>query len=763
MTFRRHALRTMPRVIAFWLLSAALVAATAAVPPPQLLPDDAGVANVRDYGAVGDGVADDTAALQKAMTENLDMFARLIYLPPGTYRISGTLGSIRKDGSWWHGVRLIGAGPQHTIIRLADGAPGFADTAKPKPMIKLTTKQEDGSAMGHKNSVMNLTIDAGQRNPGAIAIDWTANNTGALRDLVIRGTTGGTCGISMERKWPGPCLIKDVTVEGFDHGMRVAFREHPIVMEGVTLVGQRIAGIRNEGNVLCMRRIASRNRVPAIDLVDAGWTKAMLVLLDSDFSDGGGGPAIASSAAMIYLRNCRADGYTGLARGAPAQVAEWSSEPAVTAFAGTPEAGSLKIPIEETPTIAHDDPRRWSRAGGRDSGSIQAAIDRGQPVVYLPFGQYDIRETIVIRGPVRRILGCASMLNCRLPAGQPLFAFQGTAPCAIDFIRIIGPAPIVHDSTQPLAVRHCEGGAARNTARGTGGLFIEDWVCEPMEISPGGRVYARQLNMENPEWNVRNEGGVFWALGLKTERASVVVRTTKGGASEVLGGLIYPVHPVPKDWPMFDIVDAAFSCLVRYSVYDRPNYANLNRIRVREVRGGQTQLIENDNRIQDRLFIGYQGRPAVLEARTAAKPAGRATATAKPETPQPSPPPQIDAAVRASWDARLQAALAAAAPTRRPARLLDRRVGGAADVAELRPGPPMQVVLRSGGMSIEVAWKLLEPEALSGAAESLGPSPANLVMAAFYARLAGDAGRAERLLLTVPVELRASYHDAFEP
>jgi polygalacturonase len=54
-------------------------------------------ANVMDFGAVGDGVTDDTAAFVAAQVASKD-----IYAPPGTYVLNG----LRIQ----NGVQLIGAG-----------------------------------------------------------------------------------------------------------------------------------------------------------------------------------------------------------------------------------------------------------------------------------------------------------------------------------------------------------------------------------------------------------------------------------------------------------------------------------------------------------------------------------------------------------------------------------------------------------------------------------------------------------------------------
>lgn len=56
--------------------------------------------NVKDYGAVGDGVTDDTAAINRAISSggrcgpncgSSTIFPAVVYFPAGTYLISSTL------------------------------------------------------------------------------------------------------------------------------------------------------------------------------------------------------------------------------------------------------------------------------------------------------------------------------------------------------------------------------------------------------------------------------------------------------------------------------------------------------------------------------------------------------------------------------------------------------------------------------------------------------------------------------------------------
>jgi hypothetical protein len=65
--------------------------------------------SVRDFGAVGDGLADDTLAFQAALAASAD-----VHVPPGTWRVAGTI-------TLAHGRRLHGAGQASVIKAAGDG------------------------------------------------------------------------------------------------------------------------------------------------------------------------------------------------------------------------------------------------------------------------------------------------------------------------------------------------------------------------------------------------------------------------------------------------------------------------------------------------------------------------------------------------------------------------------------------------------------------------------------------------------------------
>ena len=104
-----------------------------------ILPADAGALNVRDFGAKGDGVADDTAAFVAAATASGGdtgetwWHDRIIRVPGGTYRVTDSIVKRYRDGSFGSGLSLLGEGTRphhHPAGRPFSGFPGSVVSAR---------------------------------------------------------------------------------------------------------------------------------------------------------------------------------------------------------------------------------------------------------------------------------------------------------------------------------------------------------------------------------------------------------------------------------------------------------------------------------------------------------------------------------------------------------------------------------------------------------------------------------------------------------
>lgn len=582
-----------------------------------VFPSDAGVINVKDapYNAKGDGVTDDTAAIEQAFNDYPNK-NKIIYLPNGTYLVSEQLQWPAGSGGQAHKRTILqGQNTGKTIIKLKNSASGFTNPFFPKAVI-WTGK---APAQRFRNAIRNLTVDTGTGNSGAIAIQFIANNQGAIRNVTMRSGDGqGFVGLDMSyTNEIGPLLVKNVKVYGFNVGIKTANKINSQTFEHITLQKQKEYGFANYGQVISIRDLQSNNAVPAIYNKDG-----IVTLIDAKLTATGTiqQPAIKNDS-TFFARNIKTSGYqiaiqnnNGSRQNATgSSVAEFVSHSIHSIFPTPPK--SLNLPIEETPDVSWDALSKWespTHFGAvpndkvDDSAAIQAAIDSGKSTIYFPNGSYIINQTIYIRKNVKRIIGLEANI-----IGKGIFRLEnGNAPVVvIERLDGVGSG-IIHAASRTLVLSSMglafSGAKASYSNIGKGKLFVEDVVGGPWKFAQQ-KVWARQLNPENDGTHISNDGGTLWILGLKTERGGILVETKAGAKTEIAGGLIYSTSN-PKTTPMFANENSAVSFTVGECNFNRNFYPTL----VSEIRNGVMKTLDRGNTPQRcngsviPLYVGYK-------------------------------------------------------------------------------------------------------------------------------------------------------------
>ena len=148
----------------------------AALPAPRKaairdLPPMSEWADVHGQGVVGDGIADDTAAIQRAIDTN-----RVLYFSAGFYKVTNRL-TLRPDSV------LIGLHPAMTQFYIPDGNAAHAGLGTVLPILE--------SPRGGDNVLSGLGLFTGRINPRASALLWRSGESSLVEDVKIMGG-GGT-------------------------------------------------------------------------------------------------------------------------------------------------------------------------------------------------------------------------------------------------------------------------------------------------------------------------------------------------------------------------------------------------------------------------------------------------------------------------------------------------------------------------------------------------------------------------------------------
>ncbi|MBD1847823.1 glycoside hydrolase family 55 protein [Cyanobacteria bacterium FACHB-63] len=606
-----------------------LLSSTPASAENIVFPADAGVLNVKtQYGAKGDGITDDTAAIQAALNAYPNG-KRIVYLPNGTYLVSDTLtwpAGTPGTGNDYKNTILQGQSERGTIIQLKNSATGFTNAASPKAVI--FTGPAPAQRFG--NSIRNLTVNTGTHNPGAIGIQFNASNQGSMRQVTIQSADAqGVTGLDMNfTDEIGPLLVKGVTIKGFQYGIRTGFTVNSQTLENITLQNQSVYGFYNTGQVINIRKLTSTNAVTAI--YNAG---GRMTVLDSSLKGTGNAasrPALRSDFPLdLVVRNLATSGYQVAVQNANTTLAgpditEFVSGSVINQFPSP--LRTLNLPIKETPDVPWDDPSTtpWANVvsygaipddGKDDTAAIQAAIDSGKTTVYFPVGSYNLQGTVFIRKNVRRMIGTEANVEVPNTVNPGFQVVNGINPIVV-FERIgsgYNSTPtLANASSRTLVIRDATN--VSGNMIGTGDVFIENVVSNPSQSWTFNRqnVWARQFNVENTGTHITNNGGNLWILGLKTERGGTLIDTRSSGRTELLGGLAYTTTAAPngkQSDPMFISHESSISTTLGEINYGGgPKYTTY----IRETRDGVTRdlaadklLIYMGNGKHIPLYVGY--------------------------------------------------------------------------------------------------------------------------------------------------------------
>lgn len=192
--------------------------------------------NVKDFGAQGDGISDDTRAIQAAIDHNRYAtedgggapLPAIVYLPPGRYMVSDTL-------VCWFYTNLVGSSSTEpgcgSTIELMPNATGFSQQQGSAPLIKpvivfasgfntkigahawwsgpkskrgpwclnnsVSDRCGDSFNMNFYAHIRLVNIVIGKGNPSASALMWNVAQQTSIRNVSIDLSQSGAVGLDV--------------------------------------------------------------------------------------------------------------------------------------------------------------------------------------------------------------------------------------------------------------------------------------------------------------------------------------------------------------------------------------------------------------------------------------------------------------------------------------------------------------------------------------------------------------------------------------
>ncbi len=492
----------MTCILAALLCGLAWAAKPVPVPVAEFIGPFPSWANVKtEFGAVGDGKADDTAAIQKAL-DSIKVNAspkKVLYFPAGVYRITKKLLLLRISHAEPLGMSITGEDPLTTIIKW-DGPAGenmllydawFASISRLTLDGAGTAKSaiEHGPAFATYNECTDMIfkdvqfgIEAGQK--------FGIAETAVLRCRFYRCAKAGIsiqnfnsldwyiwncwfedCGIAATNEFGAGNfhLYYNTFLRSKDADITIRHTGYFSFLGNTSIGSRRFFHAKRAGNWNDTETWGSQGTLQDNVILDPTDATPIVIdnngpnlLLDNTIRMQGAGPAVlntppADQTDLIAVGNrwtCGALQVKGRLTELDNTVVKAKAIPDVKP-APVPFAAKRERPVIEVPA-------------GADVKAIQSAIDQAaalngkRPVVHLPKGNYSITKTLVIPANCDLTLIGDGGENATQLSGtvDPLIRLQGPSRATLrSFVLNAGNnavAILVENADQPGARVHGE-------------------------------------------------------------------------------------------------------------------------------------------------------------------------------------------------------------------------------------------------------------------------------------------------------------------